>query len=109
MGPEGDFPYAHGFAALAAHCGLDPEATSEIDFTECGSSLHVWSDLNSDGDIDPVELLELRDLGIQSLGDLRETGKRDACGNTLPYESHATCSGREGRCGTWLDVFFVQR
>lgn len=109
MGPEGDFPYAHGFEALAAHCGLDSETTSEIDFAECGSSLHVWSDLDGDGDIEPNELLALGDLGVQSLGDVRQTGKQDACGNLLPYEAHATCTGRNGKCGTWLDVFFVRR
>jgi hypothetical protein len=108
-GPEGDFPYANGFEALAAHCGLAPEATSEIDFAECGSSLRVWNDLDGNGDIAPDELLELGDLGIQSLGDVRKTGKRDTCGNILPYEAHATCAGRSGKCGTWLDVFFVQR
>ncbi len=108
MGPEGNLPFSHGFEALAAHCGLDPKATTEIDFTECGSSLYVWSD-NGDGDIDPHELLELGDLGVESLGDLRETGKRDACGNTFPVESHATCSARPGRCGTWLDVFLEPR
>lgn len=108
-GPNGDRPYEHGFEALAAHCGLDPGASSEIDFAECGSSLHVWSDHNGDGDIDPDELLAFGDLGIESLGDLRSTGKKDGCGNTFPYEAHATCTGQNGKCGTWLDVFFIQR
>lgn len=109
MGPEGDFPYVHGFEALAAHCGLEPETTSEIDFAECGSSLYVWGDLDGDGDIEHNELLELGDLGVQSLGVVRQTGKQDRCGNLLPYEAHATCTGRNGKCGTWLDVFFVRR
>lgn len=109
MGPEGSFPFAHGFEALAAHCGLDPEGTSDIDLAECGSSLHVWGDGNGDGHIDPGELLEFQDLGVESLGDLRTTGKKDACGNTFPAESHATCADHPGKCGTWLDVFFEPR
>ena len=129
MGPDGGFPYAHGFEALAAYCGKDPKTTSRIDFieesktkegaehgeatsiAECLESLHVWADHNSDGVMAPEELLELQDLGIESLGNVRKTGKRDKCGNTFPVESHATCSGRpgEGPCGLWLDVFFVPR
>lgn len=124
MGPEGDFPYEHGFEALAAHCGMDPKSTTKIDFTapsrakpgirektipiaECGQSLHVWADRSRDGIISFDELLEFQDLGIESLSDVRETGKEDKCGNTFPFESHATCS--DGKCGMWLDVFFVPR
>lgn len=106
-GPEGDFPFANGFQALAAHCGQDPG--SEIDLTECGLSLHVWADRSGDGNIDPDELLEFQDLGVEFLGDVRKTGKQDKCGNTLAAESHATCSGHPGTCGTWLDVFFEAR
>jgi len=55
------------------------------------------------------ELIEFQDLGVEGLGDLRQTGKADRCGNTFPAESHATCSDRPGTCGTWLDVFFESR
>lgn len=106
-GPEGDFPFAHGFEALAAHCGQ--ETDSEIDLTECGSSLYVWADYSGDGNLDPAELLEFEDLGVESLGGVRKTGKKDKCGNTFPAESHAKCSGQPGKCGTWLDVFFESR
>ena len=108
-GPEGDFPFAHGFEALAAHCGQNLETSSEIDLIECGLSLHVWADRSGDGNLDPDELLEFQDLGVESLGDVRKTGKTDKCGNTLPAESHATCSDHPGTCGTWLDVFFESR
>ncbi len=114
MGPEGDFPYAHGFEALADFCGLG-EATLKIDFTdemalgECGSFLHVWSDRSGDGVITPDELLEFKDLRIESLGDVRETEKKDKCGNTFPAESFVTCADRPGKCGLWLDVFFEPR
>jgi hypothetical protein len=108
-GPEGDFPFLHGFAALAAHCDLAPEATWEIDFTDCGSTLHAWSDHDGDGYLAPDELVEFRDLGIESLGDVRKTGKRDRCGNTFLAESHATCADRPGNCGIWLDVFLAPR
>jgi hypothetical protein len=106
-GPEGDRPFAHGFEALAAYCGQDSETGSEIDLTECGASLYAWNDRNIDGNIDIAELLTLQDLGVESLGDLRKTGKKDTCGNTFPFESHAICS--HGKCGTWLDVFFESR
>lgn len=109
-GPKGDYPFVHGFEALAVHCGLEPGTTSGIDFAECGSStLHVWNDLDADGVLDPDEVLDLADLGVQSLGNVRRTGKKDACGNQLPYEAHATCADRSGKCGTWLDVFFIRR
>jgi hypothetical protein len=109
MGIGGDFPFAQGFEALAAYCGQDPDATSEIDLTECGSLLYAWVDRSGDGQIDPVELVEFQELGIASLGSVRSTGKKDKCGNTLPAESHVTCTDRPGRCGTWLDVFFESR
>lgn len=108
-GPEGDFPFAHGFEALAAHCGQDPEANSEIDLTECGLSLYVWVDHSGDGNLHPDELLEFQDLGVESLGNVRKTGKKDKCGNTFPAESHAICFDHPGKCGTWLDVFFESR
>lgn len=107
MGPQGDHPYEHGFAALAAHCGQDPDADSEIDLTECGATLFAWDDRNGDGSIDIGELLDFQDLGITALGDVRTTGKKDKCGNTFRFESKATCS--QGRCGTVLDVFFQPR
>lgn len=107
MGPQGDHPFENGFAALAAYCGQDPVANSEIDLTECGASLYVWDDRNGDGKIDIEELLDFQDLGITSLGDVRKTGKRDRCGNTFRFESNATCS--HGTCGKLLDVFFQPR
>lgn len=110
MGPRGGFPFAHGFEALAANCGEHAsESLSEIDLDLCEPSLQAWRDRNADGVIDPRELLDVAELGIEALGDYRETGKRDGCGNVLPYESAATCAGSEGRCGVWLDVFFVPR
>jgi len=108
-GWDGSFPFANGFEALAAHCGQSADAGSEIDLTECGSSLYVWTDLSADGALDVDELFEFQDLGVETLGDVRKTGKTDRCGNTFPAESHATCSDRPGRCGTWLDVFFESR
>ena len=107
LGPEGDRPFAHGFAALATHCEQDAEVGIEIDLTDCGASLYAWNDRNADGNIDIAELVTLQDLGIKSLGDLRKTGKKDTCGNTFPFESHAICSN--GKCGTWLDIFFESR
>ena len=107
MAPDGDFPFEHGFSALAAHC--DQEGAADLDLSACEPSLHVWEDRSGDGDIDPDEIRELGDLNIESLGGLRETGKQDSCGNRFPFESHATCSGHPGRCGTWLDVFFEPR
>lgn len=108
-GIAGDFPFAQGFEALAAYCGQDPDATSEIDLTECGSFLHAWVDRSGDGRLDPDELVGFQELGIASLGSVRSTGKKDKCGNTFAAESHATCTDRPGRCGTWLDVFFEPR
>lgn len=107
-GPAGDFPFGNGFQALAAYCGQSGD-DREIDLTECGSSLYAWTDRNADGAVDVAELYELQDLGVEALGDVRRTGKKDRCGNTFPAEAHATCSGRPGRCGTWLDVFFESR
>ena len=109
QGTGGDFPFAQGFEALASYCGQDPDATSEIDLTECGAFLHAWVDRSGDGQIDPDELVEFQELGIASLGEVRSTDKKDKCGNTFPAESHATCIDRPGRCGTWLDVFFESR
>lgn len=106
-GPLGDFPYAHGFEALAEYCGQDSDG--EIDLTGCGSSLYAWADLDADGVIALGELVELQDLGIESLGSSRVTGKQDQCGNTFSPEVHATCAGNPGRCGTWLDIFFAVR
>lgn len=106
-GTDGDFPFANGFEALAAHCGQS--AGAEIDLTACGASLYAWADRSADGEIDAGELVALEDLGIVALGDLRTTGKKDRCGNTFPAESHATCADRPGHCGTWLDVFFESR
>lgn len=108
-GSVGDFPYANGFEALAAYCGQSADAGSEIDLTECGSSLYAWADRSADGILDPEELSALREIGIVGLGYVRKTDKKDRCGNTFPAESHATCSDRPGRCGTWLDVFFESR
>lgn len=105
---DGKFPFAHGFQALASHCEQDPQAEAKIDLTQCGSSLHVWADRNSDGRIAAEEILEFQDLGIEALGTVRQTGKADKCGNTFPAESHATCFD-SGTCGTWLDVFFESR
>lgn len=109
MGLDGDFPYAQGFEALAAYCGQNPDAISEIDFTACGSFLYAWVDRSGDGRLDLEELVEFQELGIASLGEVRSTGKTDKCGNTFPAESHATCTDSPGRCGTWLDVFFAPR
>jgi hypothetical protein len=111
MGPEGDFPFVHGFAALAEYCGQNPDANSGIDLTRCGQSLHVWDDRSGDGSIDPDEFLDFQDLGVESLGDVRATDKMDKCGSTFPVESHAICSSHpgNGKCGTWLDVFFEPR
>ncbi|HEX2163573.1 MAG TPA: hypothetical protein VHM02_06455 [Thermoanaerobaculia bacterium] len=108
-GPAGDFPFANGFEALAAHCGQGAEDGSEIDLAACGSSLFAWADRSADGELDPGELVALPDLGVEALGDLRRSGKQDRCGNTFPAESHALCAGRPGPCGTWLDVFFASR
>lgn len=107
QGPGGDHPYEHGFAALANYCGQDPALVSEIDLTQCGGSLFTWDDRNVDGNIEIHELLELQDLGITALGDVRQTGKKDKCGNTFRVESNAICS--HGKCGTVLDVFFQSR
>ncbi|MCP3959880.1 MAG: hypothetical protein GY719_18705 [bacterium] len=127
MGPDGGFPYAHGFEALADFCGLDPSSTSKIDFSEertepilwhgktmtlveCGLSLQVWADRSGDGVIAPDEIFGFQDLGIESLSDVAKTDKRDRCGNMFPVESHATCYDLANRaCGTWLDVFFAPR
>lgn len=108
MGSEGDFPFAHGFEALAARCNQDPDA-SRLDLTECGHSLYAWADRSGDGIISPEELVELSYLGIEFIGGVRTTDKTDKCGNTFAFESHATCVDRPGRCGTWLDVFFEPR
>jgi hypothetical protein len=108
MGPGGDFPFSHGFDALAARCNLDPDA-SRLDLTECAPSLYAWADRSGDGVISADELLEFSDLGIETLGDVRTTDKTDKCGNAFAFESHVTCAGRPGRCGTWLDVFFEPR
>lgn len=107
MGPDGDFPFEHGFAALEAHC--KDHRRSFIDFSECERSLHVWEDRSGDGYIDPGEILELADLDIEILRGIRLTDKRDSCGNVFPFESHAICNGGDGRCGIWLDVFFEPR
>lgn len=109
MGPDGDFPFEHGFDALSAHCGVDPGERGLIDFAECQQLLHVWHDWSGDGYLDPGEVLELTDLDIETLSGIRLTDKRDSCGNLFPFESHATCNGRDGRCGVWLDVFFEPR
>jgi hypothetical protein len=106
-GPEGDHPYKHGFAALAAYCGQDPTTHAEIDLTKCGESLFAWVDRDFDGEIEIEELLDFPALGIKSLGHLRRTGLRDNCGNKFPFESDAICAN--GKCGTVLDVFFQPR
>ena len=49
------------------------------------------------------------DLDIETLGGIQATRKQDSCGNVFPFQSHATCNGRDGRCGYWLDVFFESR
>lgn len=108
-GPAGDFPFAHGFEALAAFCGDDPAATLRIDLTQCGASLYAWADHSGDGRLAIDELIPFQELGISSLGDVRSTDKQDKCGNTFPAESHAFCADRPGKCGTWLDVFFESR
>lgn len=108
-GPAGDFPFAHGFEALAAHCGHDPYGTDEIDLTECGELLYAWADRSGDGRLDLDELVAFPDLGISSLGVVRSTDKQDKCGNAFPVESHALCTDRPGKCGTWLDVFLGSR
>lgn len=108
-GLAGDFPFANGFEALAEYCGQGADALSEIDFAECGPSLFAWTDRSADGYLDPGEVIDFQDLGIEALGGVRKTGKKDRCGNTFPAESHATCSERPGRCGVWLDVFFESR
>jgi len=108
-GPAGDFPFGHGFEALAAYCGHDPDDTVEIDLTECGASLYAWADRSGDGRLDLDELVAFQELGISSLGNVRSTDKQDKCGNTFPVESHALCADRPGKCGTWLDVFFDSR
>ena len=109
IGPGGGFPFEHGFAALAAYCQTDLLRRSSIDFSECEQVLHVWEDRSGDGNIDPHEIFKLADLDIDDLGDIQETRKRDSCGNQFPFESHATCAGKPGRCGVWLDVFFEPR
>jgi hypothetical protein len=109
-GPEGDFPFQHGFAALASYCGQDPAANSRIDLAQCGPTLHVWEDRSGDGIIDLEELQEFQDLGIASLSRMKQTEKRDKCGNTFPAEAEAACTDRpRSRCGYWLDVFFKSR
>jgi hypothetical protein len=108
-GVGGDFPFAHGFEALAAFCGQNPEDTLSIDLTECGERLYAWADRSADGRLDVDELVPFQELGIASLGNVRSTEKQDKCGNTFPAESHATCVDRPGKCGTWLDVFFESR
>ena len=102
-GLTGGFPYQHGFEALAAYCGQ--AGASEIDLTSCGEQLFVWVD-NGDGAIAADELRQFDALGIESLGDVRQVGKRDRCGNRGLYESHAKCVDQPGRCGTWIDIFF---
>ncbi len=111
QGPRRGFPYAHGFEALAAYCGLEPGAVEKIDFDACGMALDVWSDQEGDGRIDFSEILPFQSLGVESLGGVQRTDKADKCGNTFPAESHATCSGRLGvrKCRTWFDVFFESR
>lgn len=106
-GSAGDFPYAHGFEALAAFCGQDPDDGVALDLGECGERLYAWVDRSADGRIEAAELVEFSRLGISSLGNVRATDKMDKCGNTFPAESHALCAGR--KCGTWLDVFFESR
>ncbi len=106
--PDGENPFANGYEALAEYCGQDP-VSNNIDFTECGTLLHVWTDLSTDGYIDPGELTPFGDLGIVSLGKVQRTGKRDRCGNTFSAEAHAICFDRPGTCGTWIDAFCVSR
>jgi hypothetical protein len=53
--------------------------------------------------------VKLQALGIEALGKVPKTGKKDKCGNTFAAEAHAKCSDRPGNCGTWLDVFFESR
>lgn len=108
-GPNGDFPYANGFEALADHCDQDADAETDIDLIGCDAFLHVWVDRSADGFLDPDEFLEFQELDIKALTKVRKTGKKDRCGNTFQAESHATCYSRPGRCGTWLDVFFESR
>ncbi len=100
----GDFPYQHGFDALAAYCGQS--GVSEIDLSSCGERLFVWVD-DGDGAIAAGELRPFGALGIQSLGQVRKVGKGDKCGNRDLFESHAKCLGRPGQCGTWVDIFFA--
>jgi len=108
-GPNGDFPYDHGFEALAVHCGLDPSSTAKIDFASCQGTLHAWNDRDANGAIALGELVPFENLGIVSLSDVQRTDKTDKCGNTFPAESQASCVGLPGKCGTWLDVFFEPR
>jgi|GEM_PF-4194492 hypothetical protein len=103
-GPLGDFPFPHGFDALASFCGQP--GTAEIDLTACGERLFVWVD-NGDGAIAAHEVQRFDTLGVASLGRVRQVGKQDQCGNRALYESHATCVDRPGRCGTWIDIFFA--
>jgi hypothetical protein len=103
-GPAGGFPFQHGFEALASFCGQSD--ASEIDLTSCSERLVVWVD-NGDGAIAADELQQFDELGIESLGQVREVGKQDECGNLDLFDSHAKCIGHPGRCGTWIDIFFA--
>lgn len=103
-GPDGDFPHQNGFEALASFCGQ--AGASEIDLSSCGDRLVVWID-DGDAAIAAHELRQFDELHIQSLGQVRAVGKRDQCGNSDLFESHAKCFDRPGRCGTWIDIFFA--
>jgi hypothetical protein len=103
-GPHGDFPFLHGFDALASFCGQSD--ASEIDLSSCCEQLVVWVD-NGDGAIAADELQQFDELGIESLGQVREVGKQDECGNVDLFESHAKCVDHPGRCGTWIDIFLA--
>lgn len=105
-GPDGGFPFLNGFDALASFCG-QPGA-SEIDLSSCGKDLVVWVD-DGDGAIAADELQPFDALGVGSLGQVRQVGKRDSCGNLDLFESHAKCVGHPGRCGTWIDIYFAAR
>ena len=89
---------------MASFCGQFD--ASEIDLSSCGEQLVVWVD-NGDGAITADELQQFDELGIESLGQLREVKKQDECGNMDLFESHAQCVGHPGRCGTWIDIFFA--
>ncbi len=109
QGPLGEFPYAHGFEALAAHCGMPIDGLSEVKFQNCGATLQVWADRDADGRIELKELVPFSELRIEALSNVRETDKADRCGNTFPAESDASCLELPGKCGIWLDVFFESR